>query len=63
MQLALFAAAEQLLPEAKFAGRKRNVVAYDHIANDWSAMPDMRVRRHKHASVSIRNIIYMIGSI
>ena len=37
------------------------VEVYDHCANEWSRMPDMLQGRFNHASVSIRNKLYMIG--
>ena len=40
---------------------EKSVEVYDQSANDWSLMPSMIEGRHGHASVSIRNKLYMIG--
>ena len=39
----------------------KTVEVYDRCANEWSNMPDMLHRRYGHASVSIRNKLYIIG--
>ena len=39
---------------------QKTVEAYDHSSNEWSDMPDMINERSGHASVSIRDKIYMI---
>ena len=39
----------------------KTVEVYDHCANEWSRMPDMLEARRNHASVSIKNKLYMIG--
>ena len=39
----------------------KTVEAYDHCANEWSRMPDMLEGRYGHASVGIRNKLYMIA--
>ena len=40
---------------------KKSVEVYDHCANSWHRMPDMIRERSHHASVSIKNKLYMIG--
>ena len=40
---------------------RKTVEAYDYFANEWSRMPDMLEARNNHASVSIRNKLYMIN--
>ena len=40
---------------------ERSVEAYDHCRDRWVEMPDMIERRYDHASVSIKNKLYMIG--
>ena len=40
-----------------------SVEVYDHCAEKWSKMADMLEGRYDHASVSIRNKLYMIGGI
>ena len=40
--------------------KNKKVEVYDHIANQWSRMPDMLVKRCEHSSLSIRNKIYML---
>ena len=37
------------------------VEIYDHCSNEWSRLPDMIEKRRNHASVSIKNKLYMIG--
>ena len=39
----------------------KTVEVYDHCSNKWSRMPDMLERRTFHASVGIKNKLYMIG--
>ena len=38
-----------------------SVVVYDHCVDELSQMPRMRGGRYNHASMSIRNKLYMIG--
>ena len=39
----------------------RSVKYYDPCCNDWTDAPNMVEERHQHASVSIKNKIFMIG--
>ena len=39
----------------------KRVEAFDHCANEWSQMPDVLGVRYNHASISIRNKLYMVG--
>ena len=39
----------------------KTVLVYDHCSDEWSQMPDMLERRNDHASISIRNKLYMMG--
>ena len=44
-----------------YTGSARKVQAYDHIADEWSEMPDMLESRQFHASLNIRDKLYMLG--
>ena len=35
--------------------------AYDHCSDEWSRMPEMLEARRNHASVSIKNKLFMMG--
>ena len=37
------------------------VEVYDHCSDEWSPMPDMLESRSNHASIGIKNKLYMIG--
>ena len=41
--------------------RLNTVEAYDHVANEWTSMPNMVEERSSHKSVAIKNRLYIIG--
>ena len=42
-------------------GVLNTVVAYDHIGNSWTNMPNMKERRSFHKSVAIKNKLFVIN--
>ena len=44
-------------------GRLNTVEAFDHVANEWTRMPNMVEERQSHKSVAIKNKLYMFGGL
>ena len=44
-------------------GRLNTVEAYDHVANEWTNMPNMVEERNNHKSVAIKNKLFIFGDI
>ena len=44
-----------------YRGSSTSVEVYDHCAKKWSHMPDMLEGRSHHASISIKNKLFMVG--
>ena len=40
---------------------ERTVRIYDHVTEQWSYLPNMLVKRHRHVSLSVNNKLYMLG--
>ena len=46
-----------------FGLRLNTVEAYDHVANEWTNMPNMVEERNNHKSVAIKNKLFIFGHI
>ena len=44
-----------------FYGRINTVEAYDHVADMWTKMPNLKKRRCNHKSVAVKNKLFVIG--
>ena len=48
---------------SSFGRRLNTVEAYDHVANEWTNMPNMIEERNYHKSTAIKSKLYMFGDI
>ena len=44
-----------------YVGDLNTVEAYDHIDDSWIKMPSLKIRRHSHKSVAIKNKLLVVG--